>query len=102
MRLYIRLDRRGAEKMAHQDERLQRLIEAIFDAHQDGGMDCDTCASQFECLAEQVTRGANLRDLLPAVEEHLRCCPDCREEFQALASIIRAEKEGDVFIPKDR
>lgn len=82
--------------MAPQDERIQRLITAIFTVHQNDTLDCETCSQQFDCLVELVMTGSNLRDLLPAVEAHLRCCPDCDEEFQALVSIIRAESSGNL------
>jgi hypothetical protein len=86
--------------MAPQEERLKRLLTAIFTVHQsDEPLDCETCSQQFDCLVEMVDKGANLRDILPAVEEHLRCCPDCNEEFQALAAIIRAESSGDIPMP---
>ena len=80
--------------MAQHDERIKRLITAIFTVHQETSIDCETCAQQFDCLVELVSRGANLRELLPAVEEHLDCCADCREEFDALMAIIHAENEG--------
>lgn len=81
--------------MAPHEEQLKRLLNAIFTIHQyEEQIDCETCSQQFECLVEMVNTGANLGDLLPAVEEHLRCCPDCNEEFQALAAIIRAESSG--------
>lgn len=81
--------------MAPQEERLKRLLTAIFTVHQsEEQMDCETCSQQLDCLVELVNSGANLRELLPAVEEHLRCCPDCNEEFQALTAIIRAESNG--------
>ena len=81
--------------MASQDERLKRLLTAIFTVHQhEDQLDCETCSQQFECLVDMVNNGANLSDLLPAVEAHLRCCPDCNEEFQALTAIIRAESSG--------
>jgi hypothetical protein len=76
------------------DDHLQKLINSIFDTHQDGGMDCEQCCRQFNCLVEMVAAGTQLRDLLPAVEEHLACCRDCREEYQALLSIILAENNG--------
>lgn len=89
--------------MAAQDDRLQRLISAIFTVHQyEEEMDCERCSQQFDCLVELVMRGSDLRQLLPAVEEHLRCCPDCNEEFQALVSIIRAETSNSLESPPDQ
>jgi hypothetical protein len=81
--------------LAPQDERLKKLVTAIFDVHQfDDNIDCQICSEQFDCLVELVMSGANLRELLPAVEEHIRCCNDCHEEFEALVAIIRAENPG--------
>lgn len=76
------------------DEQLRKLIDCIFDAHVDATIDCETCSLQFNCLADLVAEGADPRELLPAVEEHLMCCPDCREEYNALLTIIRAENQG--------
>lgn len=76
------------------DDQLRKLINCIFDAHLDAIIDCETCGAQFNCLAEMVAGGANLHELLPAVEEHLACCLDCREEYNALLAIIRAENQG--------
>ncbi|MBE2267467.1 MAG: hypothetical protein IAE80_04500 [Anaerolinea sp.] len=76
------------------DEKLRRLIDCIFDAHLDAIIDCETCGSQFYCLAEMVAGGADPVQLLPAVEDHLACCPDCREEYEAILAIIRAENQG--------
>ncbi|MEP7293933.1 MAG: hypothetical protein ABI835_19255 [Chloroflexota bacterium] len=76
------------------DENIQKLIDSIFDTHSDGGIDCEQCCQQFNCLVELVAAGTELREMLPAVEAHLRCCQDCREEYQALLSIIVAENQG--------
>jgi hypothetical protein len=76
------------------DEHLHKLINSIFDTHSDGGIDCEQCCKQFNCLVELVAQGATLGELLPAVEEHISCCHDCREEYQALLSIILAENGG--------
>ncbi len=87
--------------MAPQEERINKLINAIFEVHQYEDMDCQKCCEQFDCLVDLVNTGANLRDLLPAVEEHLRCCPDCNEEFEALIKVIRAENGGLIFTSTD-
>jgi len=81
------------------EHHLRKLIEAIFVAHQDTDIDCETCAAQFDCLAEQVAAGASVRDLWPAVEAHLECCADCREEYEALLAVIRAEQGGQLSEP---
>ena len=82
------------------DDHLQKLINSIFDTHQDGGIDCEQCCQQFNCLVEMVAAGTTLRDMLPAVEAHLSCCRDCREEYQALLAIVIAENQG--LVPQVR
>jgi hypothetical protein len=43
-------------------------------------------------LAERVANGERLEDIMPEFEEHVRCWKDCREEFEALVAILKAEK----------
>jgi hypothetical protein len=81
----------GAEQV---DAQLKHLILSIFEDHRDGGIDCETCSQKLASLAELVANGAKLHELLPAVEEHLQCCAECNEEYQALLSIIIAENSG--------
>ncbi len=80
--------------MAEHEERMKRLLNAIFAVHQESTIDCETCSGQFDCLVEMARQGGDLRELWPAVEEHLNCCADCREEFNALMAIIQAENDG--------
>ena len=76
-------------------EHLHKLVQSIFTAHEDGTeIACEDCGCQLDCIAELVADGADLRTLLPAVEAHLQCCKDCREEFEALIAIIRAQNSG--------
>lgn len=79
------------------NDNLRKLLDCIFEEHRMSDMDCETCGSQFTCLVEMVARGANLHELMPAVEAHLACCPECNEEYQALLCIIRAEMNGTLI-----
>lgn len=81
------------ELAAHQ---LRQLINNIFDAHPDGNMDCERCGQHLCHLAELVAAGAALCELIPAVEAHLSCCPDCKEEWDALLVIVQADRRGYV------
>jgi hypothetical protein len=85
--------------MAPSEEQLRKLLSTIFDNHAEHDMDCESCNQQFECLAEMVADGAQLVEIIPAVENHLCCCPDCREEFEALVAIVRAENSGYLNAP---
>lgn len=57
-------------------------------------MDCNDYCETLSHLAERVAAGDDLRELLPALEEHMRYWSDCREEFEALVAVIRAEIAG--------
>lgn len=75
-------------------DRLDRLLQCLIAAHEEDHISCESCGEQFECLAEQTAQSADISVILPAVERHLACCPDCREEFEALVAILRAEDNG--------
>jgi len=57
-------------------------------------MDCNDYCEQLSELAELVANGADLEDVRPALEKHMRYWKDCREEFDALVAIIKAEENG--------
>ena len=48
--------------------------------------DCETCVDRF---AEMTLEGLDAREALPLVEEHLRTCSCCGEEFGALMEALR-------------
>lgn len=81
------------------DRGVNNLLKLIVNTHEEshGCLDCETCNTHFDCLAEQVALGASMDEvLIPAVEAHLKCCKDCREEFEALLAVVRAEISGDI------
>jgi len=57
-------------------------------------MDCNDHCEQLAQLAEQVAAGKHVNDLIPKLEEYMHYWTDCREEFEALVAILRAEQEG--------
>ena len=75
------------------EPRLCLLLEQMLALHQ-ADMDCETCGEQIDCLADLVAAGGDPVKVLPAVKEHLDCCPTCMEEFKALIAIIKAEQQG--------
>jgi hypothetical protein len=54
-------------------------------------MDCNDHCEEMATLAEQVANGANLEKILPELKEHMKYWGDCREEFLALVSVLKAE-----------
>lgn len=78
---------------------LAELLNFIENAPADEeiiAMDCNDHCEQLAQLAEQVANGAELADILPALQEHMKYWGDCREEFIALVNVLRAELQDDL------
>lgn len=79
------------------DQQMKKFLTFIMNAPANPeiiDMDCDDCCEDLARLAEQVAAGEDIKDLLPALEEHMRYWGDCREEFEALVAVLRAETES--------
>jgi hypothetical protein len=80
------------------DKNRRQLVEFMTDAPFDDviiDMDCKDGCEQLARLAELVAAGGDLHELLPEFEEHIGYWKDCREEFEALVAVIRAEHESE-------
>jgi transcription elongation factor Elf1 len=87
----------GSERMNKHDPLYRKLIHHICGSDDmPGGVDCEICEQQFDCLAERVVAGADLRDLWPEFAEHIGGCKDCAEIFNAMLAILRAEESGEL------
>lgn len=62
-------------------------------------MDCNDYCGKIARLAELVAEGAHLEKVRPALQDHLQHWQDCREEFEALVAIIKAESTGRTHDP---
>ena len=69
------------------------LLKKMLALHE-SVIDCETCGEKLDCFAELVAAGNDPEKVLPAVQNHLECCRDCREVFEALIAILKAEKNG--------
>jgi hypothetical protein len=58
-------------------------------------MDCSDC-DKLAGLAERVAAGVPVAQVLPALNEHLKYWKDCREEFEALVAVLKAESNGNL------
>jgi hypothetical protein len=55
------------------------------------------CEGALALLAEYVEgelAGRNVRQLLPAVAEHLHNCPACAEDYEGLVALARKQRGG--------
>lgn len=57
-------------------------------------MDCTDDCEQIARMAERVASGERLEDIAPDFQEFIGCWRDCREEFEALVAILKAEREN--------
>lgn len=59
-------------------------------------MDCNDYCEQLAKMAEEVASGMSMDQIMPRFQEHLRYWRDCREEFEALVAIVKAESNGEL------
>jgi len=51
---------------------------------------CDLCFEELDRFVETTLAGKNAAEAMPLVHDHLERCRDCREEFEALLTALRA------------
>ena len=69
-----------------------RLTRLLGTAGKDAG-----CEGALALLAEYVEgelEGRDVRELLPAVAEHLHNCPACAEDYEGLVALAREQRGG--------
>ena len=66
---------------------LRKLLNAI-EQTQDVEYSCDEVYQLLDQYTEAVERGEDTAQIMPLVKHHLDMCPDCREEFEALLSVL--------------
>ncbi|RMF82344.1 MAG: hypothetical protein D6737_02190 [Chloroflexi bacterium] len=77
----------------HAENKLDQLLSCLSTTHGDE-MDCKSCDEQLDKVIDKVAEGVELSELLPLVAQHFECCKDCREEYEALLSVLIAENSG--------
>ena len=68
---------------------LKRIVHSAITARPDE-IWCDDCFEQLNQFAEMVLAGKDVAEAMPLVQDHLNRCRDCREEFEALLTALRA------------
>ena len=74
-------------------QQIDALVKMIASAETDNG-DCDSCYQHLAEFAECELLGKELPAALRAVETHLKQCPCCQDEYDALLQGLRAMSEG--------
>lgn len=84
----------------HDGDQLGKMLDFIANAPADEeiiAMDCNDNCEQIAQLAEQVANGAELSEILPELQKFMNYWGDCREEFEALVAVIKAENAMQDF-----
>jgi len=51
-------------------------------------LSCDEVFAMLDEYAEMASKGEDVGHLMPLIKQHLEMCPDCREEYEALARVL--------------
>ena len=68
---------------------LKKIVLAIS-ATKSNEIGCDECYELIDEFAEMRLAGKHPEEALPLVEDHLKRCGNCKEEFEALLDCLRA------------
>jgi len=71
-----------------------KIVRAIFMV-KDEDITCDECYRHIDMYVDMLADGTKPSQVLNRVESHLKQCPYCEEEFQALISIIEAAERSN-------
>lgn len=70
-------------------EAVKRMARGIAATRPDE-FGCDECFEKVDQFVEAALAGKDAAEAMPLVQDHLNRCQDCREEFEALLSALRA------------
>jgi len=73
--------------------RMRQLITQVLGTREHE-IPCAECFDLLDEYAERLAAGEEAGALLPQAENHLRQCPDCRQEFEALLRALRSQTAG--------
>jgi hypothetical protein len=70
-------------------EEVKSMVRGIVTTRPDE-IDCDRCFEELDRFVEATLAGKNAAEAMPLVQDHLERCRDCREEYEALLTALRA------------
>lgn len=72
------------------DPLLAPLLHSVAETRE-RELTCDEVHALLDQFAEAVLRGDDAARLMPLIQAHLDMCPDCREEYETLLQMMRAD-----------
>jgi len=70
-------------------EAVKMMVRGILSTRADE-IGCDECFQQVDQYVDMMLDERDAASALPLVRDHLNRCNDCREEFEALLTALRA------------
>jgi hypothetical protein len=68
---------------------LKRLVRGIMTTRRDE-IGCEECFEELDRFVEMELDGRDAAEAMPLVQDHLKRCRECQEEFEALLAALRA------------
>jgi len=68
---------------------LKQMVRVVIGTQHDE-LDCGECFEELDRFVEITLAERDAAEAMPLVEDHLRRCRDCREEFEALLAVLRS------------
>lgn len=75
------------------NQQIKMLLQLVASV-QDDSMDCDGCYNRISEFVERQLEGRPLDAAMNAVEQHLRNCPCCADEYRVLREGLIALRDG--------
>jgi hypothetical protein len=82
------------------ESKIKLLLEALVLTHETE-VDCDECFDAMAEFAESQLSGASVPQALVLIDDHIRICADCNEEFEILKKTI-SKLDDDLGIAKKK
>ena len=67
-------------------------VMRLLAATQPVELSCDEVLRLMDACAEAALRGEDYAQLVPLFVKHIEICADCREEFEGLLRVLRAQQ----------
>ncbi|MBM3152483.1 MAG: hypothetical protein FJZ96_09840 [Chloroflexi bacterium] len=94
MKNFIDLFKRRHKKKQTPAPAMSAMLRAIA-MTEEQELSCDEVHALIDQFAEMVQRGEDVSRLMPMVQKHLKMCPDCREEYEALLQMMDAHAQNE-------
>ncbi|MCC7118552.1 MAG: hypothetical protein IT310_08515 [Anaerolineales bacterium] len=86
--IFQRIKQRFHPTPALQDEVVVRFFKLLEKVRKED-LPCDKMYTQLDEFVEREVKAQDATKLMPLIQEHLDCCSDCHEEYEALLDVLK-------------